>query len=121
MEFLENSCIEASLLKLTVAGDQSPLAYVFGAKSPTIDAKGVPLGSDVNVRLLIDFLRSDRPISKNIREWLVNMLDDGVATTANLILKRRRGQPKKDMLEYLKAVVAFIERRDSPLLNSNRW
>lgn len=113
MEFLENGQIEANLLKLTVEGEQSPLAYAFRAEGPIIDAKGVALGADVNPRLLIDFLRSDRPISRKIRDWLADMLDDGVATKANLTLKRRRGQPKKNMLEYLDAVEAFIERRDA--------
>lgn len=113
MEFLEDCHTEANLLKLTIEGEQSPLAYAFGEEGPVIDAKGVALGSDVNPRLLIDFLRSDRAISREIRDWLANMLDKGVATNANLILKRRRGQPKKNMLEYLEAVEAFVERRDA--------
>ena len=113
MEFLQNCHIEANLLRLTVEGEHSPLAYAFGEEGPVIDAKGVALGTDVNTRLLIDFLRSDRPISREIRDWLANMLDEGVATNANLTLKRRRGQAKKNMLEYLDAVNAFVERRDA--------
>lgn len=113
MEFLQNSHTEADLLKRTVEGEQSPLAYAFGEEGPVIDATGVALGADVNARLLIDFLRSDRPISREIRDWLADMLDDGVATNANLVLNRRRGRPKKNMLEYLKAVEAFVDRRDA--------
>jgi hypothetical protein len=105
--------IEANLLERTVEGEQSPLAYALRDGSPLIDARGVHLGSDVDLRLLIDFLRSKRPISREIRNWLANMLDEGVPTNANLILKRRRGQPKKNMLEYLEAVEAFVERRDA--------
>lgn len=104
---------EANLLKVTVEGNQSPLAYALRAGNPVIDARGVALGSGVDVRLLIDFLRSNRPISREIRDWLANMLDESVATNANIILKRRRGQPKKNMLEYLEAVEAFVERRDA--------
>ena len=104
---------EANLLKLTVEGEQSPLAYALRTGSPVMSAKGVALGSDVDVRLLIDFLRSNRPISREIRNWLGDMLDQSVATNANLTLKRRRGQPKKNMLEYFEAVEAFVERRNA--------
>lgn len=102
-----------NLLKLTVEGEESPLAFAIGKKGPFFEAKGVALGSDVNPRLLIDFLRSKRPISREIRDWLADMLDKDVATNANLTLKRRRGQPKKNMLEYLDRVEAFVERRDA--------
>lgn len=105
--------IEANLVKLTVEGEQSQLAYAIGEMGPIVDAKGVALGAGVNPQLLIDFLRSKRPISPQVRHWLADMLDEGVVTNANLTLKRRRGRPKKNMLEYLDAVEAFVERRDA--------
>lgn len=105
--------IEAQLLRLTVEGEQSPFAYAMRKGNPVLDAKGVALGSKVNSQLLVDFLRSKRPISRDIRNWLADMLDENVTTNANLILKRRRGSPKKNMLEYLESVEAFVERREA--------
>lgn len=116
MDILKGSAgrrIEANLVKQAVEGEQSSLAYTLREGRPVIHRKGVALGSDVDLQLLIDFLRSNRPVSREIRNWLADMLDASVKTNANLTLKRRRGQPKKNMLEYLDAVEAFVERRDA--------
>ena len=109
----EATAFEANLLIVTVAGDESPLAYKFVDGRPQIDARGVELCSSVNVELLITFLRSKRPIGKLIRDWLADMLDPNKLTSANLFLKRRSGQPKKTMLEYREAVEAYVDRRDA--------
>lgn len=105
--------IEARLLMHSVQGDEYPVAYALRGGRPTINAAGVELGAPVNPQLLVDFLRSDRPLNRDIRNWLADMLDPAVHTTANLRLSPRAGNRKTSMLQYQYAVEAYLERREA--------
>ncbi len=88
------------------------MAYALIDNRPIMTATGVELGAPVNRQLLIDFLRSDRPLGRDIRNWLADMLDPAVPTNANLRLSSRAGNRKSHMLQYLDAVEAYLDRRD---------
>lgn len=104
--------IEANLLIRSVEGNESPIAYVLKEGIPAMSANGVALNSPVNLRLLIDFLRSERPIGNDIRGWLADMLDPEKPTNANLSLSRRRGRAESNMMDHVYAVEAYIDQRD---------
>jgi hypothetical protein len=105
--------VEVDLLKRSVEGQQSPMAYVLNKGQPAMSAKGIDLNAPVNRQLLIDFLRSDRPIGDDVRNWLADMLDPNKQTNANLALSRRRGKARSNMLDYVEAVEAYMDQRDS--------
>jgi hypothetical protein len=104
--------IEADLLRKSVEGQESPMAYVLNEGRPAMSAQGIALNAPVNRQLLIDFLRSDRPIGDDVRNWLADLLDPHKSTNANLSLSRRRGKVKSNMLGYVDAVSAYIDQRD---------
>lgn len=103
--------LECDLLTRTVEGCESSLAYSLTDGVPAMSAKGVTLRAPVDAKLLIDFLRSDRPLGRELRDWLADMLDR--KTNANLTLSKRQGAPQSNMLQYLEAVEGYIDRRNS--------
>ena len=105
--------IEARLLITTVEGNEFPVSYALKDGEPCAQAKEVALGQPVDAQLLIAFLRSERPIGSEIRNWLADMLDPAVSTKANLRLASRAGAPEKSMLEYKSAVEAYLDRREA--------
>lgn len=56
--------LEARLLIKSIEGTEAPMAYGLAGNRPFMKAKGIELGAPVDPQLLIDFLRSDRPISR---------------------------------------------------------
>lgn len=105
--------IEARLLIATVEGNEFPVWYALKEGEPFAQRKEVALGQPVDAQLLIAFLRSERPIGSEIRNWLANMLDPAVYTNANLRLAARAGAREKSMLEYQFAVEAYLDRREA--------
>ena len=105
--------LECDLMTRTVEGRESSLAYSLKAGVPAMSARGVTLGAPIDAKLLIDFLRSDRPLGRELRDWLADMLDEHRKTNVNLTLSKRPGAPQSNMLQYLEAVEAYIDRRDS--------
>ena len=105
--------IELDLLSRTVEGRESSLSYVLAEGVPAMSANGVPLGSPANAQLLIDYLRSDRPLDREHRTWLADLLDPKRPTKVNLSLSRGKGKPKSDMLKYVEAVGAYIDQREA--------
>lgn len=105
--------IEARLLIATVEGDEFPVSYSLRDGEPVAEAKEVALGQQVDAELLIAFLRSERPLGAEVRNWLADMLDPAVSTNANLKLSARAGAREKSMLEYKFAVEAYLDRREA--------
>lgn len=104
---------EADLLSLTVEGIENEASYGFSEGIPYFSLRPVEAKSGPNLKLLADYLRSDRPISRDVRIWLAKMADpDGDYTSRMTITRRSNGRPKESMFKYREAVSEFIEHYD---------
>lgn len=104
---------EADLLSRTVEGIENPASYGFADGTPYFSPRPVEPGAGPNLKLLADYLRSDRPISQHVRDWLADMADpDGIGPSSLAITRRKNGRPKSSMFKYQEAVAEFIEHYD---------
>lgn len=104
---------EADLLGRTVEGIENPASYGFVAGVPYFSPRPIEPKAGPNPKLLADYLKSDRPISRHVRDWLADMVDpDGTGTSGITISRRKNGRPKSSMFKYHEAVSEFIEQYD---------
>ena len=104
---------EADLLSRTVEGIENPASYGLADGTPYFSPRPVQPKSGPNLKLLADYLRSDRPISQHVRNWLADMADpDGTGTSCMAITRRKNGRPKSSMFKYHEAVTEFIQHYD---------
>lgn len=104
---------EADLLGRTVEGIENPASYGFADGIPYFSPRPIRPKSGPNSKLLADYLRSDRPISRDVRTWLADMVDPGGTGTSYITIKRRKnGRPKSSMFKYHEAVAEFIKHYD---------
>jgi hypothetical protein len=105
--------LEAMLVITTVEGRESSASYELIDGVPTYCAKPIAYRSKPNLGVLVSLLRSDRPLSDELRNWIADMLDERSDYHLKLSAKQNKsGGPKKTKMEYYWAVVAFMSERE---------
>lgn len=98
-EFLpeEGSNLEARLLQSRVQGSLSQWSINLDQGAPRLNMDGVPAQAEPDLEFLAEYLRSSRPMTDDIRNWLADLMDpnsDCDYQFKKLSLRKPKGRKK---------------------------
>lgn len=89
-----------NVFKDAVEALEGRFAFCIEEGRPKFSCQLIPQNSPPNMQILIDYLRSDLPLSPDLRNWLADMLDANVDSQLNLAIKRVSGRPRAAATRY---------------------
>ncbi len=105
--------LENTLLKDSVEGNESVWGLEIREGKPVINMRGIGYNAKADPKLLAEYLRSEIPISQDIRNWVADLLDPDIKGRVRLEFKRgRTGNAKKSRMEHLESVKEFMELKN---------
>lgn len=97
------------LFMATVEGRPSQASCAWSSGAPAFDPQPIPPGSEPNLKLLAEMLRSDAEVPAEVRRWLADLVDPEGTSEFHFkrLSKRGRGARVKGVAVNWEAASAF--------------
>ncbi|WP_267356639.1 MULTISPECIES: hypothetical protein [unclassified Methylobacterium] len=95
----------------TIEGRESAFSAPMIGGKPAWVGEGIGPGAEQNFGILVELLRSDAPLAREVRSWLADVFDEKAESEFQVkaLVRRRRGKPPTAPEQYIEVTRHFRE------------